>query len=126
MPLGGLESVRAIDSNSIRWYSKRNTHDDVNSFVQVDDDAILIDYGDGGDATFREHVDDIKHGRIHGGSRNWVIRVLSKLRLSRQGVMFHVSADAELAERKMEGVNVPKALRRDEKSNDKIQSVTLH
>ena len=97
------------------------THDDVYCFVQVDDDAVLIDYGDCGDATFREHVNNIKHGRVHGGSRNRVIRVLPKLGLSRRGVMLHVSANAEFAERKMEGMNVPSALRRDEKGNDKIQ-----
>jgi hypothetical protein len=41
--------------------------------------------------------------------------------------MLHISADAEFAERKMEGLNVPVALRRDEKGNDRIQdgNITL-
>jgi hypothetical protein len=56
-----------------------------------------------------------------------MIRVLPKLGLSRRGVILHVSADAEFAERKMEGLNVPSALRGDEKGNDKIQdgNITL-
>ena len=72
-------------------------------------------------------MNNIKHRGVHGGSRNRVIRVLNKLRLSRRGVMLHVSADAEFAERKMEGVNVPSALRRDEKSSNMIQdgNITL-
>ena len=41
--------------------------------------------------------------------------------------MLHVSADAEFAKRKMESMNVPSALRQDEKGDDKIQdsNVTL-
>jgi hypothetical protein len=35
--------------------------------------------------------------------------------------MLHVSADAEFAERKMEGLDVPSALWRGEEGNDKIQ-----
>jgi hypothetical protein len=35
--------------------------------------------GTGGDATFREHVNYVKHGRVHGGTRDRVIRVLLKL-----------------------------------------------
>lgn len=72
-------------------------------------------------------MNNIKHGRVHGGSRNRVIRVLGELGLSRRGVMLHVSADAEFAERKMEGLDVPIALRRDEKGNDMIQdgNITL-
>jgi hypothetical protein len=59
-----------------------------------------------------------------------VIRVLPNMKLSCRGVMLHVhtvSADAEFAERKMEGPNFPSALRRDEKGNDKIQdgNITL-
>jgi len=50
-----------------------------------------------------------------------VIGVLHELGLSCREVMLHISADAEFAERKMEGLNVPSALRRDEKGNDKMQ-----
>jgi hypothetical protein len=60
---------------------------------------------------FREHVNNTKHSRVHGGSRNGVIQLLLKLGLSRRGVMLHVSADAEFSERKMEGLDVPSALR---------------
>ena len=40
-----------------------------------------------------------------------MIRDLPKLGLSRREVMLDVSADAEFVERKMEGLNVPSALR---------------
>jgi hypothetical protein len=41
--------------------------------------------------------------------------------------MLHVSADAEFAEGKMEGLDVPVALWRDEDGNDKVQdgNITL-
>ena len=35
--------------------------------------------------------------------------------------MLHISADAELAERKMEGLNIPSALWKDEEGTDKIE-----
>jgi hypothetical protein len=34
------------------------------STVSVEDHTFLIDHGDGGDAKFREHVNNIKHGPV--------------------------------------------------------------
>ena len=55
-----------------------------------------------------------------------MIRVLPKLGLSRREG-HGGRADAEFVERKMEGLNVPSVLRRDEKGNDEIQdgNITL-
>jgi hypothetical protein len=42
-------------SNQVNaWWGtiEQDTYDDIHCFVKVDDDAVLIDYGDGGDATF--------------------------------------------------------------------------
>ena len=55
---------------------RKNTYDDIHRFVEVDDDAVLVNYWDCGYAAFREHVDNIKYRSVHGGSRNRVIRVL--------------------------------------------------
>jgi hypothetical protein len=81
MPLDGPESVQAIESNA-RYITAKDTYDDIHRFVEVDYDAVLVNYWDGGDAAFREHVDNIKYGSVHGGSRNRVIRVLPQLGLS--------------------------------------------
>jgi hypothetical protein len=39
--------------------------------------------------------------------------------------MLHISADAELAERKMEGLNVPRALSQDEEGDDNIEDSNI-
>lgn len=59
------------------------THNDIDSFVQVDDFAFAIDNRDGTDTTFREHVDDIKHGGLERSGSEWVQRVAFRLFICR-------------------------------------------
>ena len=57
-------------------------------------------------------MNNIKHGRVMVAlATNRTIRVLLKLDFSCRGVILHISADVEFAERKIEGLNVSGALR---------------
>jgi hypothetical protein len=93
-------------------YTKQiDTYNDIHGFIKVDDDAVLVYYGDGGYAALREHVNNIEYGSAHRGSRNGVIGVLPWFELPRRRVAFNVSADTEFPKRKMEGLGIPSALR---------------
>jgi len=52
MPPDGPESVQAMESNAWRISSKIDTYYDIYRFIKVDDDAVLVYYGDGGYAAF--------------------------------------------------------------------------
>lgn len=111
MPPDGPESAQALESNTWCTPSKIDTYNDIHGFIKVDDDAVLVYYGDGGYAAFREHVNNIEYGSAHRGSRNGVIWVLSWFKLPRRRVALNVSADTELPKGKMEGLGIPSALR---------------
>lgn len=62
-------------------------------------------------------MNNIEYGGAHSGSRNGVIWALPWLGLPHQRVALNVSADAESPKRKMEGLDIPSALRQDEESH---------
>jgi len=57
-------------------------------------------------------VNNIEYGGVHSGSRNGVIWALPWLY---QSIALNVSANTEFPKRKMEGLDIPGALRQDER-----------
>ena len=62
-------------------------------------------------------MNNIEYGSAHSGSRNGVIWVLPWLELPHWRVALNVSTDTEFPKRKMEGLDIPSALRQDEESH---------
>lgn len=55
---------------------ERDTHDDIDGFVQVDDDTVFVDDWHGRNSLLAEEMDDVKDGGVQSGGQNRVERVL--------------------------------------------------
>jgi hypothetical protein len=59
---------------------KMRAYDNIDGFVEVDDDAFLVDDGDGGNCALGEHVYDVEYGSIEGGGGDGMIRIVTFFR----------------------------------------------
>ena len=56
------------------WY---DTYDDINGFVQVDNNAILIDDRNCRNTSFGKHVHNVEHCGVHGCSGYGMERIVA-------------------------------------------------
>jgi len=56
---------------------RRSAYNYIDRFVQIDDNAVLINNRNGRDGTFRKHVDNIKNGRVEACCSNGVVRIVA-------------------------------------------------
>jgi hypothetical protein len=54
---------------------KMRAYDNIDGLVEVDDDAFLVDDGDGGNGALREHVYDVEYRSIEGGGGDGMVRI---------------------------------------------------
>ena len=88
------------------------TYNDIDGFVEIDDNTILVDDWHGGNASFREHVYNIEDGRVERGSGDGMVRVVPfwAFSIRSQGLCVHVGAYPQLAQRQMKLLDIPSAL----------------
>jgi len=98
----------AIQSARNTWRTRGLAYNDIDGFVQVYDDTIVVDDGHGRDGALREHVDDVKDGSVEPGGGDGVIGVgsISECVWRRS----NICADSELAQGLVELRNVLCAL----------------
>ena len=89
------------------------TYNDINGFIKIDHNPFVVHDWDSRNASLREHVDDVEDGGVQSCGGDGMERVvpLWRFAIRRNGWRVDVSADAEPAERQVQLLYLPPALK---------------
>ena len=71
-----LESVDGVEEEE----EKMRAYDNIDGLVEIDNDAFLVDDGNGRNCALREHVHNVKYGSIEGGGGDGMVRIVAFFR----------------------------------------------